>query len=68
MPICVNFRTYRTVPDITLCASVPEKKAKSVVVDQVPGLLHGSILRPSINKEDNVTPLGITGKPSLGRH
>lgn len=68
MPITVNFRTYRTVPDITLCASVPEQKAESVVVDQVPSLLHGSILRPSINKEDNVTPLGITGKLSLGRH
>lgn len=63
MPITLNFRTYRTVPDITLCASVPEQKAESVVVDQVPGLLHGSILRPSINKEDNVT-----GKLSLGRH
>lgn len=68
MPITVNFRTYRTVPDITLCTSVPEQKAESVVVDQVPGLLHGSILRPSINKEDNVTPLGITGKLSLGQH
>lgn len=33
MPISMNFRTYRTVPDITLRASVPEKKAEPVVVD-----------------------------------